>query len=208
MSGIAPYDRVFHVQMWMMRILTARLKAGGLAVPPPILSRTYQVLSDGTAAAFQARKVSYIEFPFPLRQLLAVLLAVFCLLAPMAIAAFMDSVWLTGSISFFVVLGYVALNETARELEQPFGMGANNLHLNTFQKQFNSKLARLLDQKMAHLGYEPVKSTNASEQPPAPTNGNAVQQANSSVYELSAAQPIPPPPTCAPADRSHESFGV
>ena len=40
----------------------------------------------------QARKVSYVAFPFPLRQLLAVNLGVFLVLAPMAIAAFMDSV--------------------------------------------------------------------------------------------------------------------
>ena len=57
--------------------MTSRLGMGGLAIPPPLLSRTYQVLSEGTAAAMQARKVSYVAFPFPLRQLLAVLLAVF-----------------------------------------------------------------------------------------------------------------------------------
>ncbi len=50
------------------------------------------MLSDGTAAVMQARKVSYVAFPFPLRQLLAVNLGVFLVLAPMAIAAFMDSV--------------------------------------------------------------------------------------------------------------------
>ena len=51
-------------------------------------------------------------------QLLAVLLVVFSVLAPMCIAAFMDSAPLVSIISFFVLLGYVALNETARELEQ------------------------------------------------------------------------------------------
>ena len=41
------------------RGLTARLKEGGLAIPPPLLSRTYQVLSDGMAAAMQGRKLAY-----------------------------------------------------------------------------------------------------------------------------------------------------
>jgi hypothetical protein len=36
--------RVFLVQTWMFRLMTNRLLAGGLGVPPPILSRTYQVL--------------------------------------------------------------------------------------------------------------------------------------------------------------------
>ena len=88
----SPGSRVFRVQTWLFRLMTNRLLAGGLAIPPPLLSRTYQVLSDGTAAAVQGRKVAHVEFPFALRQLLAVLLTVFIVLAPMFIAAFMDSV--------------------------------------------------------------------------------------------------------------------
>ena len=76
-------DRAYIVQTWIVRLMTNRLAAGGLAIPPPLLSRTYQVLSDGTAAAMQARKVSYVAFPFPLRQLLVLLLLVFTVIAPM-----------------------------------------------------------------------------------------------------------------------------
>jgi hypothetical protein len=119
--------------MWIYRLMTNRLMDGGLGVPAPLLSRTYQVLSDGTAAAMQARKVSHVEFPFALRQLLAVLLCTFIVLAPMCIGAFVNSVALTTALSFFVCLGYVALNETARELEQPFGFDANDLKLTDYQ---------------------------------------------------------------------------
>lgn len=149
--------------------MTDRLRAGGLAIPPPLLSRTYQVLSDGTAASNQARKISHVEFPFALRQLLAVLLTVFSMLAPMCIAAFMDSVYLVTIISFFVLLGYVALNETARELEQPFGLDANDLMQTHWQKDFNAKLAGLLDLSMPDLGYSAdVKLVgNASPEPKA-----------------------------------------
>ena len=69
LEPLGPGDRAYVVQTWMVRLMTNRLAAGGLAIPPPLLSRTYQVLSDGTAAAMQARKVSYVAFPFPLRQL-------------------------------------------------------------------------------------------------------------------------------------------
>ena len=78
-------DRAYIVQTWIVRLMTNRLAAGGLAIPPPLLSRTYQVLSDGTAAAMQARKVSYVAFPFPLRQLLVLLLLVFTIIAPMCV---------------------------------------------------------------------------------------------------------------------------
>ena len=45
---------------------------------------------------------------------------VFTLLAPYCIAAFINSVALVAVLCFFVCLGYVALNETAGELENPF----------------------------------------------------------------------------------------
>ena len=153
LQPVRPGDRSFRVQTWMVRMMTARLQAGGLAIPPPLLSRTYQVLSDGTAAAMQARKISHVEFPFALRQLLAVLLAAFSCLAPMCICAFIESTPLAVIISFFVLLGYIALNETARELEQPFGLDANDLALTDYQKAFNHKLAQLLDLTIPELGY-------------------------------------------------------
>lgn len=46
---------------------------------------------------------------------------------PMVVAAFIDSVPLVSTICFFTSLGYFGLNEAARELETPFGLGANHL---------------------------------------------------------------------------------
>jgi len=155
LEPVAPGDRAFVVQTWIVRLMTNRLAAGGLAIPPPLLSRTYQVLSDGTAAAMQARKVSYVGFPFPLRQLLVLLLWVFVVMAPITIASFMKDEIFVGILSFFVCLGYTALNEAAREIEHPFGLGANHLALTAYQRQFNSKLARLFDQTIPQLGYMP-----------------------------------------------------
>jgi len=172
---VKPGDRVFRVQTWMMRLMTNRLCHGGLAIPPPLLSRTYQVLSDGTAAANQARKIAYVEFPFALRQLLMVLLTVFTVLAPMCIGAFMDSVPLVVALSFFVCMGYVALNETARELEMPFGLQANDLNLTEYQTDFNTKLASLLDQTIPALGYlEKVRSRSSQQDSPSPHSDEEV----------------------------------
>ena len=60
---------------------------------------------------------------------------------------------LVGILSFFVNLGYQSLNETAAELEHPFGLGANHLQLTAYQRQFNSKLAHLFDQTIPQLGF-------------------------------------------------------
>ena len=63
------------------------------------------MISDGTASYMQARKVSFIAFPFPLRQLLFVLLFVFQVLVPLCITSFMDELALVAVLSFFVCLG-------------------------------------------------------------------------------------------------------
>ena len=47
------------------------------------------------------------------------------------------------------------------ELEQPFGLGANHLQLTALQRQFNSKLARFLDQTTPPLGYLPPVTSPA-----------------------------------------------
>ena len=57
-------------------------------------------------------------------------------------------------ITFFVELGYVALNETARELEQPFGLDANDHTLTQWQRDFNEKLVGLIDLAEPELGYD------------------------------------------------------
>lgn len=107
---------------WILRLMSLRLRQGGLAVPAPILSRTYQILSDASQGAQQAAKLASTPFPYPLRQLLALLLLAFQLLVPMAVAAFVDSPPLVACLCFFICLGYMALNEAARELEHPFGL--------------------------------------------------------------------------------------
>ena len=71
----------------------------------------------------------------------------------MCISAFVSSTPLVATISFFVLLGYTALNETARELENPFGLDANDLALTGYQKDFNCKLAQLPDLTIPELGY-------------------------------------------------------
>ena len=69
------------------------------------------------------------------------------------IAAFVDSIPLVSLLSFFVILGYSGLNEAARELEHPFGLGANHLPLLNYQSAFNHKVAALLDRSIPDPGY-------------------------------------------------------
>ncbi|KAL3926887.1 MAG: hypothetical protein SGPRY_003091, partial [Prymnesium sp.] len=140
-----PGERVYLVHSWIIREVTLRQKAGGLDISPPLLSRTYHLLSEGLQACEDAFKIASVEFPFPIRQLIGFLILLFQGMAPLCIAAFMSSLPLVAILSFFVSLGYVALNETARELEMPFGVLANDLRARLYHRRLNSMLARLLD---------------------------------------------------------------
>jgi len=175
LAGSHSRDRVQQVQTWLLSLVVKRHADGGLPVPAPILSRSYQVLSDGHLGYMQARKVGDTPFPFPYVQLATLLLHAFNLLAPLVIAAnittALDAHALAGvgdagdgnvgasgapgagrggglalmaALSFFATLGYTALNQVARELEEPFGHGPNHLPLAQFQDECNAKLVQLL----------------------------------------------------------------
>ena len=166
LQAVPPGDRTFRVQSWLLRLMTDRMRVGGLNVAAPILSRTYQGMSEGMTAAEQARKTSCVEFPFALRQLIELLLLVFSVLLPLCVSAFVDSVGLVVSVSFFAVLGYVALNETARDLETPFGRAAHGLSTSGWQKDFNTKLASMLDLSVPVPGYGSATSLIGLVTPP------------------------------------------
>ena len=53
----------------LIRCITVRQREGGVAVPPPILSRVYQELSNAMLGFNSAMKVATTPFPFPYAQL-------------------------------------------------------------------------------------------------------------------------------------------
>ena len=56
---------------------------GGVAVPPPIQSRTYQIISEAQLAFNAAQKIQSTPFPYPLMQVcLAPASGLGCVLAP------------------------------------------------------------------------------------------------------------------------------
>ena len=78
-------------------------------------------------------------------------------------------------LSFFVCLGYTAMNETARELEMPFGLDPNDLNLTEYQRDFNDKLVQLLDQTIPNLGYLSLGRPEALGRPEPAAGGSNVE---------------------------------
>ncbi|HBF26304.1 MAG TPA: hypothetical protein DDW61_00785, partial [Actinobacteria bacterium] len=58
-------DPTHMVASWMIRGITVRQREGGVSVPPPILSRVYQELSNAMLGYNNALKVATTPFPFP-----------------------------------------------------------------------------------------------------------------------------------------------
>merc|ERR1719392_125561 len=90
-------------------------------IPPPIQSRIYQELSNGMLGFNQAMKIADVPFPFPYAQLLLVLLTLYVCIIPVYMVCFTQSAIGAPVLSFLLFEGIWGINETAKELENPFG---------------------------------------------------------------------------------------
>merc|ERR1719433_491749 len=87
--------RVMMVEGWIMRRLIARQKHEKCDMEktsPPILSRLYQVISDGGIGFGQASKLCDTPFPFPYQNLLQIFLWVYVFTVPIVMNAWLKHV--------------------------------------------------------------------------------------------------------------------
>lgn len=152
-------DRVALVLLWLNELVTNLQPL--LLVPPPILSRVYQELSNGTLGYSQAEKLSDVPFPFIFAQLLALAVLFFALISPVAFTVLTGDSWLTPILSGGSVLSFWALNEIAKELENPFGDEPNNLPLMDAHERFVDFIVDLHGTRFPQ-DRDPMKNPTAS----------------------------------------------
>ncbi|KAK9805550.1 hypothetical protein WJX72_004682 [[Myrmecia] bisecta] len=133
-------ERVNVVYAWLQQQLQERLAEGGLALPAPIASRMWQMLSEGYIDFEGCRKLADTPFPFPWAQMILLFLLMFALTVPVLIIGFVHRLWLALLLDFICVQAYWALNEVARDIEDPFILDPNDLPLARLQFQFNERL--------------------------------------------------------------------
>ncbi|GJP68131.1 hypothetical protein CLOP_g24872 [Closterium sp. NIES-67] len=92
-------DRVYLVMCWLHRALVARRMAGGISQDAPIVSRIYQVLSDGMLGYENALKIVNTPFPFPFAQCVALLLHINALIIPLLMADWLADPYLASAIT-------------------------------------------------------------------------------------------------------------
>eukprot|EP00927_Polykrikos_kofoidii_P037736 TRINITY_DN3195_c1_g1_i1.p1 TRINITY_DN3195_c1_g1~~TRINITY_DN3195_c1_g1_i1.p1 ORF type:complete len:612 (+),score=96.95 TRINITY_DN3195_c1_g1_i1:109-1944(+) len=139
-------NRVEVLLHWIQVLITDNIASGVLVVPPPILTRAYQTLSRGMVNLHDVRKLADIPFPFPLSQMIVVLIMVQCVMTPMLLAAVIDSVVSVPMVTFIPIFGMWSITFIAGQLEQPFGQDANDLPLSNLQFEMNNSLLMLLDE--------------------------------------------------------------
>lgn len=140
--------RVTMITTWIFRRLIHRQKhekAGDLSkTSPPIVSRIYQVMSDGLLAFGQASKIAETPFPFPYQNLIRDFLWIFAFSCPFVINAKILHKAARFVITFICVWAYFSLAWVGDNLEDPFlAYDANELPLLTTQHNFNRRLVAL-----------------------------------------------------------------
>lgn len=128
---------------WIHQIILERRREGGLAIEPPIMTRVYQVLSEGMLGFEQCRKIMDTPFPFPWVQFVTVCLLLYTFTVPIVISAYITADWLAFILTVFAVMTYHALNEVARDLEDPFIYDPNDLPMARHQWAFNERILAL-----------------------------------------------------------------
>lgn len=130
--------------IWLQEFITREHLAGSTGgVAAPIISRLYQYLSDGMSAYNQARKVSFVPFPFPHAQVTTLFVFVVVLFMPVLMYSFVNVRWLAYALNFLTVLCFTSMHMVARELENPFWNVPNDVPLTTMQADFNEAMVSM-----------------------------------------------------------------
>merc|ERR1719487_1392190 len=84
-------DRVLVIGMWIVEELTSAVKRKLVTVPPPIVTRVYNEVSNGMLGFNQALKLDKVQLPFCFSQMTSILTVAWMVTMPLGM------VWFTGS---------------------------------------------------------------------------------------------------------------
>jgi predicted membrane chloride channel (bestrophin family) len=132
------------VMVWLVDAWVVREKAGKVDVPAPVLSRSFQLLSEVSLEREQIHKIKATPFPFPYAQACSFLLLFWLVSLPVVVATFVEPEWLAATISFLGVLSLFSINGVSSELECPFDDTPNDLSLEYYKDDFTDAMAETM----------------------------------------------------------------
>jgi len=138
-------SKVELVYQWIQLLIVENIGTGVLNIPPPILSRSFQEIANGMVQFHEALKISTIPFPFPYAQTCDCLLLMHWVIAPFVICSWTTHPFWATVLCFVQVFILWCLNAIAIEIENPFGMDANDIDACSMQVELNRHLSLLVD---------------------------------------------------------------
>eukprot|EP00929_Paragymnodinium_shiwhaense_P078589 TRINITY_DN40757_c0_g1_i2.p1 TRINITY_DN40757_c0_g1~~TRINITY_DN40757_c0_g1_i2.p1 ORF type:complete len:624 (+),score=88.57 TRINITY_DN40757_c0_g1_i2:106-1977(+) len=129
---------------WIQQTIVENFFSGVLGVPPPILSRVFQELSNGMVLYHEAMKISSVPFPLPYAQTCNMLLVVHWLMNPLITIYWVSSPIWAAVLSFVQVFILWTLHLISVEIQNPFGTDANDLDQVGLHLEMNQHLLLLL----------------------------------------------------------------
>lgn len=150
-------DKPNAICLWIIQGVILMIRQKLLDIPPPIVSRVFQELSNGMLGFNQAHKVAMVPFPFPFAQMVSLLLLILYTCMPLYIDLFTQNPVITPLVSFLLPMVYCALNTIAVELEEPFGTDHNDVDIEIRHEDFLWLLVDVLrSPKMCPVGETSV----------------------------------------------------
>lgn len=141
---IQAHDSCELVCQWIQRLIVDANSKDIVKIAPPILSRVYDQLGRGIVRLNNARKIRQFPIPFPLSQMVALMLILHLIITVLLMATTIDSEAIAAGLTLLVVLGFWSIHFIALELEQPYGDDPNDLPLHEMMADLNQSLAGLL----------------------------------------------------------------
>lgn len=135
------------VLQWIQRLIVEKNADDTIKIAPPILARVYNQLGAGIVKLNNARKIKEFPIPFPLAQMVTVLLLFHWVTTSVLCALALQNPVSAGLAAFVVISAYWGANYMAVELEDPYGDDANDLPLQEMQRDMNSSLRALIHPK-------------------------------------------------------------
>lgn len=155
-------DRVTVVMYWIIYDLANA--SADMETAPPIQSRMYQELSNGMLGFNQCMKLADVPFPFPYAQMLSCLLCCFAVFIPVYVTAFTKSMIVSCILSFCIFSALWGLNETAKELENPFGTDDNDICLGDFHLRFMDCCEEVFDSSWTAMNKADATSEEEADE--------------------------------------------
>jgi len=112
--------RVARIMEAITRLITEGTRRGVIDAPGPIVSRVFQVLSEGhERGVAMSRKIAETPFPLPFAQVIEFLVIIFVFTLPFILSCWLSTQIAVTVATFLTSWCYLALNEVARMLEEP-----------------------------------------------------------------------------------------